>query len=210
MLQLALLLCACPSLLTPATTAQSLERPRAVHDAGVPLSPGDARPRGGIEFGTATTGSTYCDGSSSGTGCPCGNVGLPGNGCPSGVNPDGASLIATGVPSLAQDTVTLIATGLPARAPVIFFQGSATVSSVFLGDGLLCVQLLIGVSRRASNGEARLGFGITPGQLISTYGLLTTPGTRYYQLWYRNATPGFCTSDTFNATNGLAIDWTSS
>jgi hypothetical protein len=32
------------------------------------------------------------------------------------------------------------------------------------------------------------------------------PGVRTYQVWYRNAA-SFCTSSTFNLTNGLSIQW---
>jgi hypothetical protein len=31
-------------------------------------------------------------------------------------------------------------------------------------------------------------------------------GLRTYQVWYRNAA-NFCTSSTFNLTNGVAIQW---
>jgi hypothetical protein len=30
--------------------------------------------------------------------------------------------------------------------------------------------------------------------------------TRYYQVWYRNSAP-FCTTATFNLTNGYSIVW---
>jgi len=33
-----------------------------------------------------------------------------------------------------------------------------------------------------------------------------TGTTRHYQIWYRDAFP-FCTSSTFNLTNGLSIGW---
>jgi hypothetical protein len=37
-------------------------------------------------------------------------------------------------------------------------------------------------------------------------GLITAPGTRTYQVWYRNATV-FCNPETFNVTNGWEIVW---
>jgi hypothetical protein len=37
-------------------------------------------------------------------------------------------------------------------------------------------------------------------------GLVAAPGTRTYQVWYRNAA-AFCTSSTFNLSNGLQIAW---
>jgi hypothetical protein len=42
---------------------------------------------------------------------------------------------------------------------------------------------------------------------VSVKGLVTTPGTREYQVWYRNAAT-FCTTSTFNLTNGLSVSWT--
>jgi hypothetical protein len=35
---------------------------------------------------------------------------------------------------------------------------------------------------------------------------IAAPGSRYYQVWYRNAA-AFCTTGTFNLTNGLQLDW---
>jgi hypothetical protein len=34
-----------------------------------------------------------------------------------------------------------------------------------------------------------------------------TGGTRYYQVWFRDA-QAFCTSSSFNLTNGLRVVWT--
>jgi hypothetical protein len=41
---------------------------------------------------------------------------------------------------------------------------------------------------------------------VSVKGNILAPGTRTYQVWYRNAA-SFCTIDTFNLTNGLSIVW---
>jgi hypothetical protein len=38
------------------------------------------------------------------------------------------------------------------------------------------------------------------GQVVAT-------GSRYYQAWFRNADPTFCTSATFNLTNGREVVW---
>ena len=37
-------------------------------------------------------------------------------------------------------------------------------------------------------------------------GLVTVPGTRTYQAWYRNSA-SYCTVSTFNLSNGLEISW---
>jgi hypothetical protein len=45
--------------------------------------------------------------------------------------------------------------------------------------------------------------GSTP---ISVQGQVTQPGTRMYQVFYRDA-QNYCTSATYNVTSGLAILW---
>ena len=42
---------------------------------------------------------------------------------------------------------------------------------------------------------------------VSIKGGISAPGTREYQIWYRNAA-SFCTSATFNLSNGLLVTWT--
>jgi hypothetical protein len=41
---------------------------------------------------------------------------------------------------------------------------------------------------------------------VSVKGMITAPGIRRYQLWYRNAA-AFCTPSTFNLTNGIDLVW---
>jgi hypothetical protein len=36
--------------------------------------------------------------------------------------------------------------------------------------------------------------------------MVASPGLRTYQLWYRNAAV-FCTTSTFNLTNGIEVSW---
>ena len=36
---------------------------------------------------------------------------------------------------------------------------------------------------------------------------LTGLVTRYYQGWYRDAAPSFCTTNRYNLTNGVAVVW---
>ena len=43
---------------------------------------------------------------------------------------------------------------------------------------------------------------------ISQKGLVPAiGGNRYYQAWYRNSDPSFCTPSMFNLTNGWAVQW---
>jgi hypothetical protein len=61
-------------------------------------------------------------------------------------------------------------------------------------------------SRQASGGTASLGFGAGDAPL-SVSGAIPTPGTtRVHQVWYRNSA-AFCSSATFNFTNGYEVRW---
>ncbi|MCY2958909.1 MAG: hypothetical protein NTY35_01995 [Planctomycetota bacterium] len=153
-------------------------------------------------------GSRFCPGDGSVTACPCGNLGILGHGCANSVTTDGAVLTATGTASLANDTVSLLGAGMP-NSSALYFQGTAQQSSgagVAFGDGLRCVAGSIvrlgtksnvaGASQYPSAGDLR----------VSVRGLVTTPGTRHYQVWYRNAA-AFCTSSTFNLSNGWTLTW---
>jgi hypothetical protein len=153
---------------------------------------------------------TFCSGDGSGTACPCGNNGAAGRGCASSVNLSGALLSASGNADLSADNVVLTASGLPATANCLFFQGTSAASgglgSLF-GDGLRCAAgtvIRLG-TKTASSGVASYPTGVDLD--VSIKGALPAVGaTRYYQNWYRNAA-AFCTTATFNLTNGLRITW---
>ena len=156
-----------------------------------------------IDVGTA-----YCFGDGSGTACPCANAGTAGNGCANSINPNGANLRATGVASIVEDTVTLIGAGMP-NSSALYFQGTAQAGSgagTLFGDGLRCAAgsvIRLGTKVNAAN-TSRYP---TAGNLsVSVKGNVTVPGTRNYQVWYRNAA-AFCTASTFNLTNGVSISW---
>jgi hypothetical protein len=150
----------------------------------------------------------FCFGDGTGAPCPCGNVGAPGRGCANSLVASGARTDATGVASLAADSVVLSTQGTP-NSGVLYFQGTAQVGgglgSAF-GDGLRC----------AGGSVLRLGTKIAVGgqsaypaageQSITVRGQVTAPGTRNYQAWYRNSA-AFCTPSGFNLGNGLEIVW---
>jgi hypothetical protein len=54
--------------------------------------------------------------------------------------------------------------------------------------------------------QLRRAIGGPGDQTIAVRGAVTTPGLRYYRVWYRNAA-NYCTTQTFNLTNGLAVTW---
>jgi hypothetical protein len=75
------------------------------------------------------------------------------------------------------------------------------------GDGLRCVSGTI-VRLKIVTADA-VGMAVYPGPgdpSVSVRGMVAAAGVRHYQDWYRNAPP-FCTIDTFNLTNGVAVTW---
>jgi hypothetical protein len=156
----------------------------------------------------------YCFGDGSGTACPCGNASAPGAqaGCLNSFG-TGGRLVGTGNASTTTDTLVLQVTGIPPTgAASTFFQGSLLsnggAGTVF-GDGLRCTTgstFRLG-SPPSSAGSASVGFG-TGTALVSVSGAIpANGGTRFYQISYRNAA-SFCTSATFNMSNGLIVVWT--
>jgi hypothetical protein len=151
---------------------------------------------------------TFCFGDGTSTACPCGNAGTAGNGCASSVNPAGGHITASGFGSIANDTLVLTGTGVP-NGPGLYFQGTVQVNGgagVVFGDGLRCAG---GTVVRLGNETATSGTSSYPGPgdpHVSVKGMVMSPGSRTYQLWYRNA-GAFCTPSTFNLTNGIVITW---
>jgi hypothetical protein len=160
-------------------------------------------------LGVLDVGALLCPGDGSASPCPCGpNTGGRG-GCPNSVSPGGALLEAFGAPELANDTLLLRGLGMP-DAAVLYFQGTSSVnggSGSRFGDGLRCVA---GSVRRLGTLDNALGWSAYPGpgqSRVSVAGQIAAPGTWHYQAWYRNAAV-FCTADTFNLTNSVAVTWT--
>jgi hypothetical protein len=151
-----------------------------------------------------------CFGDGTGTPCPCGNNGAPGNGCGNNANPLGARLYAVGEARVSADTLVLRCEGTRPSSPMIFYQGNVlpAVPAVF-GDGLRCI-VGSGIRRfpdriaRCARSHQGAPVGDVP---ISISGAIPLAGaTRYYQAWYRDAV-AFCTPDFFNLSNGYQITW---
>src|SRR5436190_7645470 len=127
----------------------------------------------------------YCFGDGSSLTCPCG-TGAPGNGCPSSIAAAGAHLAATGVASVATDSLALVATSVP-NGPGLYFQGT-NMSDIAFGDGKLCTStgiIRLGVAFAASGSSTWLG-------PIHVGGGTVAGDVRSYQLWYRDADPTYC------------------
>ena len=162
-------------------------------------------------------GTAYCNADGVNQQCPCGNnndgsEGIAGcaNNAGNVVNPaGGATLRATGVASISNDTVVLKGANLQFGQPGLYFQANNAINSgngVPFGDGLRCagggvVRLQIRVAGSASSA--------TPGESETTVpiGATATAGaTLRYQLWYRNPGVSPCGAG-FNFTNGYEITW---
>lgn len=165
---------------------------------------------GVFEVPLPALGVPTCPGDGTAAPCPCANSGAAGRGCASSVNPAGARLAAEGRASLADDTVALSADGMP-NSTALYFQGTVALGSgagAAFGDGLRCAAgsvLRLGVALNAGGASQFPGPG---GPSVSGQGAVGAPGSRVYQCWYRNAA-AYCTSETFNLTNGLTIAWQS-
>jgi len=157
-----------------------------------------------------TTGSRFCSGDGTAGACPCG-VGDWQAGCPN-AETDGAVLDGAGRPRTNVDTLALVVRGLPTNTVVAFLLGSSKVnggSGTTFGDGLRCVggNIVRLATRHSANGIATWGFGVPGAPLLSLQSGVPLGGdVRYYQAWYRNAAP-FCTTATYNLTNGFEVSW---
>lgn len=154
---------------------------------------------------------SFCAGDGTATACPCGNVGLPGNGCANSVVPSGARLEWSGSVSVWNDDLVLTGSGMPPAA-CLYFQGTLPAgggAGVVFGDGLRCVTgtiVRLGVKTNDAAGTSRYP---DAGELsVAERGLIPTVGgvSRAYQCWYRNVAT-FCAPATFNLTNGVAVTW---
>jgi hypothetical protein len=153
-------------------------------------------------------GTPYCFGDGTSTACPCGNAGATGNGCASSVNALGGHLGTSGSASLAADTLVLGGSGMP-NSSVLYFQGTTQLNGglgAMFGDGLRCAGGTIIRLGTKTNVAGASQYPAAGDASVSVRGAVTAPGTRTYQVWYRNAA-AFCTPSTFNLSNGVAITW---
>ena len=164
-----------------------------------------------VIFDTVLGGGTssICGSTSGGVACPCGNPGANGAGCGNSAQTSGALLAVTGSPSTTTDTFRLLASGMPIGATCLFFQGTVQTTTSAFGDGRRCVggTVVRLIVKTAAAGSAQTPAPGSGEPSISTAGLVPIGGgTRMYQTWYRDSA-AFCTSATFNLTNGVLVDW---
>ena len=156
-----------------------------------------------------SSGLAFCFGDGSGTACPCGNEAAVGAdaGCLNSLA-TGGKLVAAGAASITADTLVLSGSGMP-NGGVLYFQGTASYASgcgVAFGDGLLCAGgsiVRLGVHFNAAGASQ---YPVPGDASIASAGLISVPGLRSYQAWYRDAA-AFCASPTHNLTNGWWTVW---
>jgi hypothetical protein len=157
---------------------------------------------------SGTPSTSFCSGDAVGTAClGCGNNGGVGRGCGNSSFANGAALTTNGTASVTADTLVL--TGSDLTGPGLFFQANGLISAITFGDGMLCAG--IGIIRMGvvfpTAGTASYPGGLTPAPISVAGGPISANDTKHYQVWYRDAVP-FCTSATYNLTQGVSLVWT--
>ncbi len=150
-----------------------------------------------------------CFGDGSGTTCPCGNNSPPASraGCLNSLGSAGR-LDEDGFASISADTFVLEGSGMP-DSSALYFQGSTLAgggAGITFGDGLRCASgstPRLGIRRNVGGSSHYPGPGDPS---VSFQGAIGAPGTRAYQVWYRNSA-SFCTPQAFNLTNALLTTW---
>lgn len=146
--------------------------------------------------------------------CPCEgpfnrpNIGYGGiSGCTHSQAREG-ELAGGGTPSVSNDTAVLTASELSTRSVALFLQSDGQNNGAFNGDGRYCLTgaPLHLAARAAPLGSVSLpGSGDPPLSLLG--GIPPAGATRHYQVVFRDPA-NWCTSATFNYTNGYSITWT--
>jgi len=151
----------------------------------------------------------FCFGDGTGAACPCANNSMVGNneGCLNSLG-TGASLTATGTASVSGDTLALIGNGMP-DSSALYFQGTTQQSGgagAAFGDGKRCAAGSIIRLGTKVNSLGTSQYPVGGDQVISIRGSVAAGDVRTYQVWYRNAA-AFCTTSTFNVSNGYQQVW---
>ncbi len=158
----------------------------------------------------ATAGgvTAYCNGDGSGTLCPCGNNNDGSNGisgCANSAGAGGATLTASGSPSISAGNLVLSGSTLQPGQAGLYLQGNNATgggNGTAFGDGLRCAGG--GVVRLQIRNSGMLGASSTTVDVAATGGV-TAGDVKRYQLWFRD-TAGPCGSG-FNFTNGIEVTW---
>jgi hypothetical protein len=158
-------------------------------------------------MGPSIAGAPFCAGDGSAAACPCANFGATGEGCAHSFGV-GATLVGTGLASVAADSVVLQGSQMP-NSSALYFQGTQRLQGgmgVVFGDGLRCVGgNIVRLGTKMNVGGAS-SYPTGSDQPVSQRGNVSAGDVRQYQVWYRNAA-AFCTPNGFNLSNGYEITW---
>ncbi len=164
----------------------------------------------GLLLRLTRTAVEYCFGDGSSAPCPCANASASEQhaGCANSLGLGARLVDIDGTSSLAADTLVLEGSQMP-DGEALYFQGTTSMSGAGepFGDGLRCVGGTLIRLGSSTNIAGASRFPDVGDPSVSTRGLVTTPGRRAYQTWYRDASV-FCTTANFNFSNGLVITWT--
>ncbi len=157
---------------------------------------------------------TFCFGDGSSTLCPCGNLGTAGRGCENSASTGGAQLAGSG--NLNPDALVLSVTGELPTALTIFLQGDVnTAPGSIFGDGVRCT----GGNLKRLYAKSAVGGAVSApavgdlgvrAQSAALGDVIPAGATRYYQAYYRDASPSFCAAppgNTFNVSNAVSVIW---
>ena len=147
--------------------------------------------------------------------CPCANPASgPDRGCDNSAGTGGASLVTSGWPSVAADSLVFTTSGERPSATTILLQGTNAVGSVPFGQGVRCSGGLFKrlYVRTASGGSISVPQGADPRVSVQSAALgdaILGGQHRYYMAYYRDPVVlGGCPStSTFNATNAQDVLW---
>jgi len=163
-------------------------------------------------LGSAPANGPVCAWNSAGVPCPCSNHGTGTNGCANSANANGASLTLQGQTGSSNDTAVLTASGMPAATSVLFLAGTIVLNGgggIFLGDGKRCVGGSVArlATKHTQNGTASFPEMGDPALHTIALGITAMGKTRWYQGYYRDIDPNFCSPLKFNLTNAWVVTW---
>jgi hypothetical protein len=156
----------------------------------------------------AEPGQPMCPSANVPSGCPCDIALGVGGGCFNALGKS-ATLISSGTASVAADTLAFTAAEMMPGTAGTLFQGTGTPAAITIfGDGILCVTGSLVRLGTQFGPSGAVDWPLASLGTISAAGFVPpSGGTFYYQVMYRDATPGFCTSATFNLTSAQRVNW---
>jgi hypothetical protein len=144
--------------------------------------------------------------------CPCNNPSTANAGCNNSSATGGATLAASGVASLANDSLAFHQSGELASSLSIFLQGTGDVAGgTTFGGGVRCAggTLMRLFTHNAAGGSVSAPIAGDPSVSARSAALgdtIAPCGTRYYQVYYRDPNLAFCAAG-FNIGSGIRALW---